>query len=112
MAQAPPVAFSDFAAYLQRHGIELSTEKILAVYGDTFAAHADAFLPQLLKELGLTLQGDPAITSLEEFLLLLDAVVPPNQSGTSAALSVDSADTLAADAACAFQVARNPRGGG
>jgi len=54
----------------------------------------------------------PAITSLEEFLLLLDAVVPPNQSGTSAALSVDSADTLAADAACAFPGGEEPAGWG
>ncbi|MGZ5302105.1 MAG: hypothetical protein ACXWEJ_09825 [Actinomycetota bacterium] len=112
MAQAPPVAFSEFAAYLQRHGIELSTNKILAVYADAFAAHADAFLPQLLEGLDLTLQGDPEITSLEEYLLLLDAVVPPNQGGAQTEFGVDSAGTLAADAACAFPGGGNPAGWG
>ena len=87
MATAPPIPFAEYADYLRAHGVTASAEEILAGYGAAYAKRADAFLVRLLNAANVPFSGAPSISPLIEWLLLLDATVPPNGGSAQGSLA-------------------------
>lgn len=79
LAAGEPYPFADFHARLASvEGVNVTAEELLAGYRDTYAAHPDTFLVQLLDAMGLDFAGTPEtvlITPLQELLLIVDAFV-------------------------------------
>jgi len=74
------VPFTRFAAAVASAGASVGAETLLAHYRNAYSAQPGAFLVALLDETGLTLEGSPQtvhLTPLQEWLLFLDAFVPP-----------------------------------
>lgn len=78
MAVAPKVRFARYVDYLHAHGAKQSEAEILAAHASAYEQHRSAFLVQLLDALHVRFTGDPAISPLVEWLLLLDTAVAPN----------------------------------
>lgn len=78
MARQPSRPFSAVVTGWSRMGIKRSAPELLSAYRAAYAAHPDAFLVQLLGALGAHLDGDPQLTPLAQWLLFLDAFLPPN----------------------------------
>jgi hypothetical protein len=72
--------FSEYGNRLSAMGIKKSPEELLKAYHDVYAKNPDAFLVQLFEEMGLVFEDDPQINPLQEWLLMLDTFVPPNEN--------------------------------
>lgn len=83
LAKESPRPFSAFQPQLHNLGLESSQEEMLKLYKDIYEANSSAYLARLFAAMGLQFEGDPAITPLQEWLLLLDTFVPPNPSTTT-----------------------------
>jgi len=83
LAKESPRPFSEFQPQLHNLGLEASQEETLKLYKDIYEANSSAYLARLFAAMGLQFEGDPAITPLQEWLLLLDTFVPPNPSVTT-----------------------------
>ncbi len=92
MATETPYPFTDYYTMLAAWGLPSdldSQEALLALYKDTYDANSGDFLPSLLSAMGLDFTGDPSITPLQEWLLILDTFIPPNGNATSQRLVVE-----------------------
>jgi hypothetical protein len=78
MALAPKIPFSRYIGYLHAHGAAQAEAEVLAAHAAAYAQQTGAFLVQLFNALHVQFNGDPAISPLVEWLLLLDTVVAPN----------------------------------
>ncbi|MCK5611116.1 hypothetical protein KAR91_55095 [Candidatus Pacearchaeota archaeon] len=99
MTLEDPYPFSDYHKMLSSWGVKKSSEELLKAYHDVYADNSDAFLVQLFGEMGLVFEGDPEITSLQEWLLTLDTFVPPNEKKAQAFLpfiGIAKAETVCA----------------
>jgi hypothetical protein len=84
LAQEPSKPFSEFQPQLNNLGLKPSQEENLKLYKDVYDANSSAYLARLFASMGLLFEGDPQITPLQEWLLLLDTFIPANptvQSG-------------------------------
>ncbi len=80
-AQRP---FAEYHALLADLGYDGDQADLLLAYRRVYAEQPDAFLSQYFQAAGLRFEGDPGLTPLQSWLLLLDTFVPPN--GEPAAL--------------------------
>ncbi|MCH8878225.1 MAG: hypothetical protein IIA89_15660 [Chloroflexi bacterium] len=84
MALDEPLPFALMHARIAGLGYDGSADDLLQIYHDVYADHPDEYLVQLLAESGLSFTGQPTLTPLQEWLLLLDTFVPPNGSSSAA----------------------------
>lgn len=82
MALDKKILFSEYHAKLSVYDLNLTAAELLSSYRSVYEepVNANAFLARVQKEMGLTFEGDPLITPLQEFLLLLDRFVPDDSS--------------------------------
>lgn len=78
MAHEPSRPFSEFLPLLTELGMKSGLEQTLKQYKDVYAGNPTAYLIHLFAATGLLFEGDPQITPLQEWLLLLDTFLPPN----------------------------------
>jgi hypothetical protein len=78
LAQEPSRPFSEFLPLLTEFGWKSGLEQTLIQYKEGYAANPNAYLGHLFAATGLIFEGDPQITPLQEWLLLLDTFIPPN----------------------------------
>jgi hypothetical protein len=83
LAMEPSRPFSEFHPQLHDAGLESSQEETLKLYKDVYEASSSAYLARLFVAMGLDFEGDPEITPLQEWLLLLDTFLPPNASAST-----------------------------
>jgi hypothetical protein len=83
MAQEPSRPFSEFLPVLTELGWKSGLEQTLQQYKEGYAANPDAYLVHLFAATGLLFEGDPQITPLQEWLLLLDTFIPPNPTANT-----------------------------
>lgn len=94
MATAPSIPFAEYADYLHTHGVTASADEVLAAYASAYSKHADSFLVQLFTASDVRFDGTPSISPLIEWLLLLDATVPPNGGSAQSASAGRSARAM------------------
>ncbi|ADH86940.1 carboxypeptidase-like regulatory domain-containing protein [Desulfurivibrio alkaliphilus] len=81
LVQAPTSPFTHLVDELSEVGLEISSEDLLSLYQSVYTIHAETFLVQFLLATGLDFSSMPQeITALQQWLLLLDTVVPPNRT--------------------------------
>lgn len=81
LVQAPTSPFAHLMDELSEVGLEFSAEDLLSLYQSVYTIHAETFLVQFLLATGLDFSSMPQeITALQQWLLLLDTVVPPNRT--------------------------------
>ena len=85
MASQPVGPFSSFAARLKALGLKQQPAALLATYKSAYQSHPSAFLPQLFTQMKLSFDGDPQLTALQQWLLVVDGLVPPPAASASAA---------------------------
>jgi hypothetical protein len=83
LAQEPSKPFSEFQPLLNDLGLKSSQEENLKLYKDVYDANSSAYLARLFASMGLLFEGDPQITPLQEWLLLLDTFIPANPTAQS-----------------------------
>ncbi len=80
LAKEPSMPFSEFQVQLSDLGLKSGQVEVLRLYNDVYAANPSAYLARLFVSMKLQFEGDPEITPLQEWLLLLDTFIPPNPS--------------------------------
>jgi hypothetical protein len=85
LAEAQPRPFADLVELLRAAGLDMTGDELAAAYREVYAEHPDAFLVQVLEATGVQFAADAELTALQEWLLLLDTVVPPNRTEVAAA---------------------------
>jgi hypothetical protein len=83
MAQEPSRPFSEFLPVLTELGWKPDLEQTLKQYKEGYAANPNAYMVRLFAATGLLFEGDPQITPLQEWLLLLDTFLPPNPTANT-----------------------------
>lgn len=83
LAAEPSRPFSEFQQQLHDLGLKSGQDETLKQYKDIYDANSSAYLPGLFAAMNLHFDGDPEITPLQEWLLLLDTFLPPNPSATT-----------------------------
>jgi hypothetical protein len=83
MTQEPSRPFSEFLPLLTELGWKSGLEETLKQYQEGYAANPDAYLVHFFAASGLLFEGDPQITPLQEWLLLLDTFLPPNPTAST-----------------------------
>lgn len=78
------LSFRDFHAALAKFGFTGSAEQLATAYQDAYAADPTAFVSEMVNALG-GIAVDGTISSFEEWLLLVDGFVPPNEAATAMA---------------------------
>lgn len=79
--------FSETHSFIAGLGYDGTEGELLRLYRDVYAEFADSFLVSFFSESGLSFEGEPELTPLQQWLLLVDTFVPPNGGG------VDTLDT-------------------
>ena len=79
MARMSDRSLSSLREILGVLGFETNTEDLATFYRVMFATFPDHFLSQLFTEMGVEFTGDPELTRLQEWLLLV-TLLPPNGS--------------------------------
>ncbi len=103
MAGGAPAGFEDFAAVVRANGYGGSAEDLRADYERIYAAHPDHPLVQLLAATGVDFADAPRLTPLQQWLLLLDTFVPPNDRAPPA--RTRAGRTVAAGGSCGGTIA-------
>lgn len=85
MALQEPRPFSATHDLLASLGYEGSPEELVQVFEYVYSQFPDAFLVKLFSEMGLTFESQANLTPLQEWLILLDTLVPPNGTRSEAA---------------------------
>ena len=80
MASRKPEAFAAYRARLSALGVHVSSSELLHTYRRVYARRGSAYLVRLLGGLGVTFDRAPRLTPLEEWLLTLDTLAPPNRA--------------------------------
>lgn len=80
MATSPSRPFAITHSRLSEVGFDWSIDDLLTFYQETYAGVPEAFLVQLFEAAGIGFEAGLQLTQLEEWLLLLDTVLPPNGS--------------------------------
>ena len=80
MATGTSQPFAITHARISEAGFDGSEEDLLSRYRESYAAAPDGFLVQLFDAAGIGFDTGPELTQFEEWLLLLDMIVPPNGS--------------------------------
>lgn len=80
MALAQPEPFSTYHLFLSQFEPELTVEALAAAYADAYASHSEAWQVRLLDALGVKFGVEAEITPFVQWLLFVDAFVPPNGS--------------------------------
>ncbi|HET7010418.1 MAG TPA: hypothetical protein VFI11_06555 [Anaerolineales bacterium] len=82
LAVAESSPFSEFQKQLDGLGWSSSQDETLTLYKGVYDGNSTAYLPRLHAAMGLRFEGDPEVTPLQEWLLLLDTFLPPNGSAS------------------------------
>ena len=88
MAGRPPVSFENYHLFLSQFEQGLANEVLADEYAAAYQAHSEAWLVQLLNEMGVEISAEAEITPFVQWLLFVDAFVPPN--GTVRAMRPNS----------------------
>jgi hypothetical protein len=80
MAGGPALPFNHYYLLLVQNGFDRSEEELLSAYRSVYARHPEAILVQLFQAMGMEFEQGLMLTPLQEWLLLLDTLVPPNGS--------------------------------
>ena len=80
LAMEPSKPFSEFQPQLRDLGLDSAPEETLRLYEEVYGANPSAYLVRLFAAMDLHFEGDPEITPLQEWLMLLDTFLPANGS--------------------------------
>ena len=83
LTESPVRPFESLVAVVARAGIDIEPSDLAAAYQTVYAARTDAFLVQFLEATGLDTARMDELTGLQEWLLALDTLVPPNRTELS-----------------------------